>query len=60
MSNFIVRIMNSLFKVDLRAAYYGCGKLTKKLFHIQSYMSPGCGRLGGKNEMSTELDTICE
>ena len=47
-SNFIVMMMNSLLKVDLRAAYYGCGKLAKKLFHIQSYMSPPYGQLGGK------------
>ena len=46
--NFVVMMMNSLLKVDLRAVYYGCGKLAKKRFHIQSYMPPPYGQLGGK------------
>ena len=48
-SNFIVVIMKSLLKLDLRAAYYGCGKLAKKkLFHILSYVSPRHGQSGRK------------
>ena len=43
-------MMNSLLKVDLRAAYYGCDKLAKKLFHIQSYLLPRYGELGGKTK----------
>ena len=53
--------MNFLLKVDLRAGYYGWGKLAKNCSIFKArYLSPRYGELCGQYEMTTELDTLCK
>ena len=57
MSNFIVMMM---LKVVIRAAYYGCGKLGKKTVLYSKLHVTSVSTVRWKNEMRTELDTLCE
>ena len=59
-SNFIVIMMNSLLKVNLRAAYYGYSKHAKKTVTYSGLLVMTVGRIRWENEMTTGLDTLCD